>query len=65
MRQDAIMEQLFEVVNTLLRHDSKTRSRSLLVRTYKILPLSPKTGVIEFVGNTTPLGIWLVKAHQR
>lgn len=65
MRQDAIMEQLFEVVNTLLRHDPKTRSRSLAVRTYKILPLSPKTGVIEFVGNTTQLGTWLQKAHPR
>ena len=59
------MEQLFEVVNTLLQADKKTRSRSLLVRTYKILPLASKTGVIEFVSNTVPLTGWLGPAHKK
>jgi len=63
MRQDAVMEQVFELVNILLLRDRDTRRRNLAIRTYKVVPLAPKVGVIEFVKNTMPLGDLLLSAH--
>ncbi|KAG9022569.1 Serine/threonine-protein kinase tel1, partial [Tulasnella sp. UAMH 9824] len=63
MRQDAVMEQVFELVNYLLAGDRETRKRRLCVRTYKVLPLAPQAGIIEFVPDTTPLKSWLDRAH--
>ncbi|KAK4047357.1 Serine/threonine-protein kinase tel1 [Microbotryomycetes sp. JL221] len=56
MRQDAVMEQVFELVNKLLASDEQTRRRKLHLRTYKVLPMQNATGVIEWVQNTKPLG---------
>lgn len=63
MRQDAVMEQVFELVNRVLCKDRQTRRRELKVRDYKVIPLGAQAGLLEFVGNTTPLGGWLNKAH--
>lgn len=63
MRQDAVMEQVFELVNTLLGKDRQTRKRELRVNTYKVLPLAPQAGIIEFVPFTMPLKLWLDHGH--
>ncbi|KAG8989610.1 Serine/threonine-protein kinase tel1 [Tulasnella sp. JGI-2019a] len=63
MRQDAVMEQVFELVNTLLTKDQQTRKRELRVNTYKVLPLAPQAGIIEFVPFTMPLKLWLDHGH--
>lgn len=65
LRQDAVMEQVFDLVNIVLRRDRETIKRSLSVRDYKVIPLASQAGVLEFVGNTTTLGTWLVNAHIR
>ncbi|TFY62114.1 hypothetical protein EVJ58_g4067 [Rhodofomes roseus] len=65
LRQDAVMEQVFELVNIILRRDRETRRRSLSVRGYRIIPLASQAGVLEFVKDTTPLATWLPDAHQR
>lgn len=65
LRQDAIMEQVFAAVSALLKQHRTTRQRNLGIRTYKVLPLSPATGIIEFVANTQPLHEWLIPAHSR
>ncbi|KAG6332983.1 hypothetical protein ID866_6106 [Astraeus odoratus] len=65
LRQDAVMEQVFELVNILLRCDRETTRRDLKVRGYTVLPLAIQAGVIEFVGNTTPLQSWLRAGHNR
>jgi serine-protein kinase ATM len=64
LRQDAIMEQVFEQVNNLLKCHAETRQRNLGIRTYKVLPLTTTTGIIEFVTNTIPLNNYLIPAHQ-
>lgn len=64
LRQDAIMEQVFEQVSHLLQRNRQTRQRNLGVRTYKVLPLSVGAGIIEFVPNTIPLHDYLIPAHQ-
>ncbi|KAL1966845.1 hypothetical protein VTN77DRAFT_3810 [Rasamsonia byssochlamydoides] len=65
LRQDAIMEQVFEQVSNLLKDHRATRQRNLGIRTYKVLPLTSNAGIIEFVQNTIPLHDYLMPAHQR
>ncbi|KAJ5678082.1 uncharacterized protein N7477_003715 [Penicillium maclennaniae] len=65
LRQDAIMEQVFEQVSSLLKDHQPTRQRKLGIRTYKVLPLTLNAGIIEFVPNTIPLHDYLMPAHQR
>ena len=65
LRQDAIMEQVFEQVSELLKTNRQTRQRNLSIRTYKVLPLTSAAGIIEFVPNTIPLHEYLMPAHAR
>ena len=65
LRQDAIMEQVFAAVSSLLATQRSTRQRALKIRTYKVLPLTATAGIIEFVHNTVPLHDYLMPAHQR
>lgn len=65
LRQDAIMEQVFGAVSSLLRRQRATRQRNLQIRTYKVLPLTATAGVIEFVRHTIPLHDFLLPAHAR
>ncbi|KAI3399398.1 hypothetical protein diail_7125 [Diaporthe ilicicola] len=65
LRQDAIMEQVFAAVSSLLKQHRATRQRNLGIRTYKVLPLTNRSGLIEFVANTVPLHDWLMPAHER
>ena len=59
LRQDAVMEQLFGLVNILLRNEAATQQRNLALRTYKVVPLSPDSGIIEWVEGTTAIGEYL------
>ncbi|PFH50273.1 hypothetical protein AMATHDRAFT_41011 [Amanita thiersii Skay4041] len=65
LRQDAVMEQVFDLVNNVLRHDRETRRRNLKIRGYKVVPLSSHAGILEFVTNTSPLREFLSIAHTR
>ena len=81
LRQDAIMQQVFGTVNDLLRHDvssgidSFSKSSGLVRRlrliTYGVTPLSPTSGVLEWVDNTMCFGEFLsdrskkVGAHSK
>ena len=64
MRQDAVMEQVFESVNYTLGRDEETRKRNLRIRTYKIIPTTPQTGVLEWVDNTATFGTILCAQHD-
>ncbi|KAL0064377.1 Serine/threonine-protein kinase tel1 [Marasmius tenuissimus] len=65
LRQDAVMEQVFQLVNTVLQRDPETRRRQLRVRDYKVIPLDTQAGVLEFVHSTIPLRGWLAGAHPK
>jgi len=65
LRQDAIMEQVFAAVSSLLKLHRATRRRSLGIRTYKVLPLTATSGLIEFVSNTVALHEYLMPAHEK
>lgn len=65
LRQDAIMEQVFEKVNKILGKDPQTKKRQLRMRTYKAVPLGPKAGIIEFVPNSKALIEVIRPLHQK
>lgn len=56
MRQDAVMEQVFENINLTFQRNCETNLRNLLIRTYKVIPLTPQTGIVQWVENTLPFG---------
>ncbi|KAJ7281510.1 hypothetical protein C8J57DRAFT_1559254 [Mycena rebaudengoi] len=65
LRQDAVMEQVFDLVNTVLQGDRETERRSLRARSYKIIPLGSQAGVMQFVDNTQCLLAWLNYGHRK
>ena len=46
LRQDAVMEQVFGLLNQLLSQNPGTVKRKLTVKTYKVVPLSQRSGVL-------------------
>lgn len=63
LRQDAIMEQVFKQVNKILKANKTTRKQNLSVRTYEVIPLGPRAGLIEFVANSMSLHDILLNLH--
>lgn len=59
------MEQVFDQVSRLLKNHTATRLRNLGIRTYKVLPLSTRSGLMEFVPNTMPLHQYIMPAHEK
>ncbi|URE12214.1 FATC domain [Musa troglodytarum] len=60
LRQDAVMEQFFGLVNNFLQNHRDTWKRRLRIRTYKVVPFTPSAGVLEWVDRTIPLGEYLL-----
>jgi ataxia telangiectasia mutated family protein len=65
IRQDAIMQQVFATVNNLLRKNDlstrrgqgvKTANQDLKIITYACVPITPNSGIIEWVNDTVPFG---------
>jgi len=81
LRQDAIMQQVFGTVNDLLRQEDSngndftrksmgvsmfaSSSRRLKLITYGITPLSPASGVLEWVNDTMAFGDFLTDSKGR
>ncbi|XP_076752966.1 serine/threonine-protein kinase tefu isoform X2 [Xylocopa sonorina] len=55
LRQDAVMQQVFNVLNTLLKSYKETKRRKLAIRTYKVVPLTQRSGILEWCDNTVPI----------
>ncbi|XP_020548356.1 serine/threonine-protein kinase ATM [Sesamum indicum] len=64
LRQDAVMEQFFGLVNTFLQNNRDTWRRRLRIRTYKVVPFTPSAGVLEWVNGTFPLGEYLIGSSR-
>ncbi|XP_022209922.2 serine/threonine-protein kinase ATM [Drosophila obscura] len=60
LRQDAVMQQVFGIVNQLLKQDSEFIDRKLQLRTYTITPLSMRSGILEWCPNSMPVAMYLV-----
>lgn len=55
LRLDQRIEQLFDVMNTILSRDSSCAKRKLSLRTYAVIPISKKCGIMQFVEDTCVL----------
>jgi DNA-dependent protein kinase catalytic subunit len=55
LRLDQRIEELFEVMNGILREDPACSQRGLSLKTYNVIPMTPRVGMIEWVQNTKPL----------
>lgn len=58
IRQDAVMQQVFATVNTIFsnqRMKSTSSNRKLHICTYSCVPMSPRSGVLEWVMDTMPI----------
>nr|OQO26264.1 hypothetical protein B0A51_07158 [Rachicladosporium sp. CCFEE 5018] len=65
LRQDAIMEQVFEGVSNMLKKHKASRQRGLKIRTYKVIPTTARSGIMEFVLNTVCINEYLRPAHEK
>ncbi|ORZ38904.1 kinase-like domain-containing protein [Catenaria anguillulae PL171] len=63
LRQDAGLMHVFQVADQLLAKHEATRTRQLSMRTYKVIPLAPQAGLLEWVDNTRPLFSVLSDLH--
>ncbi len=65
LRQDAVMQQVFRLVNELLVKDLRAKQRKLRIRTYLVRPLGEQWGLLQFVKDTVPLGDVMLDTHDR
>jgi serine-protein kinase ATM len=65
LRQDAVMQQFFHLMNSLLCADPSTCRRGLRIATYKVAAFSGEAGLLQWVDNTISLQAYLVDAHER
>jgi ataxia telangiectasia mutated family protein len=63
-RQDAVLGQVFGIANKILADDRQTKTRNLRFRTYVVIPLAHKSGILEFVAGQS-IGDYLKPAHDR
>ncbi|CAN7987992.1 unnamed protein product, partial [Ixodes hexagonus] len=66
LRQDAVMQQAFELVNQLLRQQDGQHKGAgkLRVRTYKVVPLSRLSGLVQWCEGTQPFSEFLLNSRS-
>ena len=52
------------IVNKCLRKNPSTRQKELYIRTYAVIPLSEKAGLVEWIPNLMPLRQIILKLHR-
>lgn len=55
LRLDQRIEQLFDAMNVCLQRDPKCAKRMFNIRTYQVVPMTTRVGVLEWVSGTIPL----------
>ncbi|XP_035828316.1 DNA-dependent protein kinase catalytic subunit [Aplysia californica] len=63
LRQDDRIESLFYIMNKVMTSDPNCRQRKLHLKTYQVIPMTPKVGLIEWMSNTCPLKEFLQDAY--
>ncbi|XP_062986775.1 DNA-dependent protein kinase catalytic subunit [Elgaria multicarinata webbii] len=62
LRQDQRIEQLFDVMNTVLLRDAACSQRNMQLKTYQVIPMTTRLGLIEWLENTCTLKEFLLKS---
>ncbi|XP_069477126.1 DNA-dependent protein kinase catalytic subunit [Ambystoma mexicanum] len=55
LRQDQRIEQLFDVMNIILFQDAACSQRNMQLKTYHVIPMTTRLGLIEWMENTCTL----------
>ncbi|XP_027746012.1 DNA-dependent protein kinase catalytic subunit isoform X2 [Empidonax traillii] len=55
LRQDQRIEQLFDVMNTILSQDATCSQRNMQLKTYQVIPMTTRLGLIKWLENTCTL----------
>ncbi|XP_044280098.1 DNA-dependent protein kinase catalytic subunit isoform X2 [Varanus komodoensis] len=62
LRQDQRIEQLFDVMNIVLLRDAACSQRNMQLKTYQVIPMTTRIGLIEWLENTCTLKEFLLKS---
>uniref|UniRef100_A0A183ABV4 Serine/threonine-protein kinase ATR n=1 Tax=Echinostoma caproni TaxID=27848 RepID=A0A183ABV4_9TREM len=64
LRKDSRLMELNGMINKFLAKNPETRRRALQIRTYAVIPLSEKGGLIEWVSNTEPFRTIITRLYN-
>jgi serine/threonine-protein kinase ATR len=64
LRKDSRLMEFNSIINKLLKKDEEARKRRLFIRTYAVVPLNEKCGLIEWVMNMAGYRNILLKAYK-
>jgi serine/threonine-protein kinase ATR len=64
LRKDTRVMELNGIVNKLLKKNEESRVRKLKIRTYAVIPLSEKCGIIQWVSNMNAFRGILLKQYK-
>nr|QDO16449.1 serine-protein kinase ATM [Crypthecodinium cohnii]USW07780.1 Serine-protein kinase ATM [Crypthecodinium cohnii] len=56
LRQDAVIQQLFRLLNDVFADTAQSRQADLRIRPFQVVPLTPCAGIAEWVSGTETLG---------
>uniref|UniRef100_A0A674JBQ4 DNA-dependent protein kinase catalytic subunit n=1 Tax=Terrapene triunguis TaxID=2587831 RepID=A0A674JBQ4_9SAUR len=62
LRQDQRIEELFDVMNIILSQDAACSQRNMQIKTYKVIPMTTRLGLIEWLENTCTLKNFLMES---
>lgn len=55
LRLDSRIEEMFMVINNILKKNNECKEKNLLIKTYNVIAMTPFIGLLEWVNNTIPL----------
>ncbi|KAG0050163.1 hypothetical protein BGZ83_005055 [Gryganskiella cystojenkinii] len=55
LRLDQRIQQLFSLMNDIMRKDPQCSQQNISVGTYSVIPMSGSLGILEWIDNTVPL----------
>ncbi|KAF9450926.1 hypothetical protein P691DRAFT_724995 [Macrolepiota fuliginosa MF-IS2] len=64
LRKDARLMEFNSIINKLLKANSESRKRQLRIRTYGVVTLNEECGFIQWVPNTIPVRLVLLKSYE-
>ncbi|GES81504.1 DNA-dependent protein kinase catalytic subunit [Rhizophagus clarus] len=59
LRLDQRVQQLFSLMNEIMKKDSFCSQRNITQRTYKVVPITGRLGLIEWINYTTPMRVFI------
>ncbi|XP_053571003.1 LOW QUALITY PROTEIN: DNA-dependent protein kinase catalytic subunit [Bombina bombina] len=62
LRQDQRIEQLFDIMNIILSHDAACSQRHMQLKTYQVIPMTTRIGLIEWLDNTCTMKDFIMNA---